>query len=360
SDGSGTTFVWTDYLSKVSKEWDEKVGKGTSVPWPTGRGAPGNEGVASTIRGAMYSLGYVELSYALTTGMNYAYIQNRAGNFIEPTIASTRAAVEASAGSLPAGDESWEQVSLVNAPGEQSYPIASFSYLLLYRDMSANPKVDSAAKAKAIVDFVAWAVSPEGQKYAEKLSYVPLPEEVTKLNQKTLATLTYNGQQLYSSSPLPPSPVQEQQPAAPPQKGEGAGQQAGPLQTAKKEYKAKLVAVASISGGDRLSVLVKNPRASDAQVYKVQITLGASEDTPIVIGSVKAPRGWTGDFDGSVATFSTEKSPLKAGKSGLFRVTLASGDDDGAGAAPARAGWEAYDAAGNAIKSGTAKVRVRS
>jgi phosphate transport system substrate-binding protein len=117
SDGLGTTFLWTDYLSAVSPEWSDQIGKGKSVKWSTGIGAPANEGVANGIIGSENSIGYVELAYALTTGMPFAFIQNQAGNFIEPTLASTEAAVAASAATLPAGDASWNNVTLVNAPG---------------------------------------------------------------------------------------------------------------------------------------------------------------------------------------------------------------------------------------------------
>jgi phosphate transport system permease protein/phosphate transport system substrate-binding protein len=128
SEGSGTTFVWTSYLSKVSTDWDTQVGKGTAVPWPTGIGAQGNEGVATNIKDNQYTIGYVELAYALTTGMDYAFIQNQAGQFIEPTLDSTRAAVSASAPTLPKGEESWSNVSLVDAPGEESYPLQGAEY----------------------------------------------------------------------------------------------------------------------------------------------------------------------------------------------------------------------------------------
>lgn len=189
SDGSGTTFVWTSYLSKVSSGWEEEVGRGTAVQWPTGIGAPGNEGVANSVRNTPYSIGYNELAYVLTTGMDYAKIQNQAGNFIEPTLESTAAAVEALAGTLPAGDASWENVSLLDAPGEDSYPIASFSYILLYKDMSTNRSV-SQQEAEAIVRFVSWAVT-EGQEHAEPLEYVPLPEAVREHNLEILRSLTY-------------------------------------------------------------------------------------------------------------------------------------------------------------------------
>jgi phosphate transport system substrate-binding protein len=194
SDGSGTTYVWTDYLSNISTAWNDQIGKGKSVQWPVGIGGPGNEGVANAIRGSPNTIGYVELAYALTTQMPYAYIQNQAGNFVEPTLDSTKAAVAAASQSLPKSDASWEHVSVVNAPGTNSYPIASFSYLLLFKELSTNPNIDQ-AKAKALVDFISWAIT-DGQQVADDLSYVPLPQEVVQLNQKTLRSLTFQGQPL--------------------------------------------------------------------------------------------------------------------------------------------------------------------
>ncbi|MCI0561026.1 MAG: phosphate ABC transporter substrate-binding protein PstS [Nitrososphaera sp.] len=205
SDGSGTTFVWTSYLSAVSPEWQEQVGRGTAVSWPKDVGASGNEGVASTVIDTAYSIGYVELAYALTTGMDYAFIKNNDGQFIEPTLESTRAAVSASAASLPSGEASWSGVSLLNAPGPDSYPIASFSYLLLYKELSTNPLINNMEKAKALVDFVSWAIT-DGQEFADDLSYVRLPAEVVELNQDTLMGLTFNGQPVIGTTTPPPPP----------------------------------------------------------------------------------------------------------------------------------------------------------
>src|SRR5918999_506562 len=216
SDGSGTTFVWTSYLSAVNQEWNDRVGAGTAVEWPAGLGAPGNEGVANTIITTPNSIGYVELAYALTTETDYAYIQNAEGNFVEPSLNSTQAAVESAvlsggAGTnattstnatgtqnttsinLPAGGESWREVSLLNAPGANSYPIASFTYLLLYQDLSTN--IDSIERARALVDFVEWAIT-DGQQFASELSYVPLPDPVVQHNMQTLGSLTFQGQPL--------------------------------------------------------------------------------------------------------------------------------------------------------------------
>src|SRR5919206_467209 len=193
-NGAGTTFVWTDYLSKISSEWKDKVGTSKSVPWPTGIGAPGNEGVANAVKGTQNTIGYVELAYALTTKMPYAFLQNQAGKFIEPSIISTEAAVSASAPNLPNGDQPWDSVSVVNAPGADSYPIASFSYLLAYKELSTNPSIND-AKAKALVDFISWAIT-DGQKFGNKLGYVPLPDQVVKLDQDTLKSLTFHGKSL--------------------------------------------------------------------------------------------------------------------------------------------------------------------
>jgi phosphate transport system substrate-binding protein len=212
SDGSGTTFIWTSYLSLVSPEWNQMIGAGKSVQWPVGLGASGNEGVANTIKSTTNSIGYVELAYALTTDMDYAFLENQAGNFVEPSLNSTQVAVEAAVLNgtaannttgtdgtgtqnatinLPAGDESWSNVMLLNAPGPDSYPIASFSYLLLYKDLSAN--IDSVEKARSLVEFIRWAIT-DGQQFAPELSYVPLPDSVVQHNMQTLDSLTYNGQ----------------------------------------------------------------------------------------------------------------------------------------------------------------------
>jgi phosphate transport system substrate-binding protein len=206
SDGSGTTFIWTSYLSQVSPEWNQTVGAGKSVQWTVGLGAQGNEGVSNTILSTPNSIGYVELTYALTTDMDYASLMNRAGNFVEPTVNSTLAAVQAAiimnstastngtssaAVGLPGGDQSWTHVSLLDAPGADSYPIASFSYLLLYKEMSIN--INNIEKAQALAQFVNWAIT-DGQQFASPLHYVPLPESVVQHNQQTLRSLTFNGQ----------------------------------------------------------------------------------------------------------------------------------------------------------------------
>jgi phosphate transport system permease protein/phosphate transport system substrate-binding protein len=200
SDGSGTTFVWTDYLSNVSSAWEQQVGKGKSVQWPLGVGAPGNEGVANSINTTPNALGYVELAYAITTGMKHAAVQNQAGNFVQGSLDATKTAVAAAAPSLPAGDQpqSWTNVTMVNAPGADSYPIASFSYLLVNKELSTNPGLRDQNKAQNLVDFINWAIS-DGQQFAPDLGYVPLPEQVVQLNKETLEGLTVNGAPLQVS-----------------------------------------------------------------------------------------------------------------------------------------------------------------
>jgi phosphate transport system substrate-binding protein len=208
SDGSGTTFIWTSYLSQVSPEWNQTFGAGKSIQWTVGLGAQGNEGVSSTIKSTPNSIGYVELTYALTTDMDYASLMNKAGNFVEPTLNSTQAAAQAAimnststtnnetttsaaTAGLPSGDQSWTQVTLLDAPGADSYPIASLSYLLLYKELSTN--INSMEKAQALAEFVNWAIT-DGQQFATPLHYVPLPDSVVQHNQQTLRSLTFNGQ----------------------------------------------------------------------------------------------------------------------------------------------------------------------
>ena len=168
SDGSGTTYIWTDYLSSISSEWKSKVGKGTSVNWPTGLGGKGNEGVAGIIKQTQGSMGYIELSYAIKNNLPYASIQNKSGNFIEPSLESTSKAAD---GVVIPDDF---RVSLVNGSNEEAYPIAGFTWLLIYKNM------DNATKGKAIVDFIKWAVH-EGQEYTADLHYAALPANVIEM-----------------------------------------------------------------------------------------------------------------------------------------------------------------------------------
>jgi phosphate transport system substrate-binding protein len=186
SESSGTTFVFTDYLSTVSSDWARIVGKGKAVSWPVGLGAKGNEGVTGVIQGNSYSIGYVELNYATTQSLFFAKVKNQAGNFILPSINSTAEAVAQSAPSLPSGDGNWESVSIVNALGANSYPISSMTYLLVYKDQTDK------VKGKALVNFLWWIVH-DGQAYSSGLTYVPLPQSVVVIDEAAIRMINYNG-----------------------------------------------------------------------------------------------------------------------------------------------------------------------
>ncbi len=179
SDGSGTTFIFTDYLSKVSPEWKERVGSATSVSWPTGLGGKGNEGVTQQVKQNEGTIGYVELIYSISNGLPYADVQNAAGNFVEPTLASVSAA--AASADLQAGTDF--RVSITNPPGEAAYPIASFTWLLV----RAEPR--DTAKARILREFMTWMITPEAQRMATDLHYAPLPMPVIELVQERIGRL---------------------------------------------------------------------------------------------------------------------------------------------------------------------------
>ena len=170
SDGSGTTFVFTGYLVDSSSSWSSSVGQGKSVAWPAGGiGSNGNTGVATSIITTPYSIGYVELAYALENQMTVAAIKNPAGNYIMPTLESTTAAAQAGAASgLPAGDESWSNVDLINTEADEAYPIVSFSYLLAYKELNVISGMTQ-EKATALVQFL-WYVIHDGQQFAAELN----------------------------------------------------------------------------------------------------------------------------------------------------------------------------------------------
>lgn len=197
SDGSGTTYIFTSYLSEVSASWENEIGKGKSVAWPTGVGASGNAGVAGVVQGTQYSIGYVELAYANENSMHVAKIQNPAGNFVLPTTVSTEvAAASAASQGLPAGDESWVNVSLLNTQDSEAYPIVSISYLMVYKELNVISGMTQ-EKATALVNFL-WYVMHDGQEIAPELSYAELPTNVVNINEITLKSITYNGQTLIS------------------------------------------------------------------------------------------------------------------------------------------------------------------
>jgi phosphate transport system substrate-binding protein len=168
SDGSGTTYIFTDYLSKVSSDWANGPGKGTSVKWPVGLGGKGNEGVAGMIRQMQGGIGYIELIYAVQNKIDYGLVRNAAGTFIKASLESVTAAA-ASAKSVPADF----RVSITNAPGKDAYPISSFTWLLI------PEKSKDAAKGKILANFLTWMVD-DGQKMTADLTYAPLPENVAQ------------------------------------------------------------------------------------------------------------------------------------------------------------------------------------
>jgi phosphate transport system substrate-binding protein len=168
SDGSGTTFIFTDYLSKISSEWQNQVGKGTSVKWPVGLGGKGNEGVAGMVRQMQGSIGYVELIYAVQNNIAYGTVKNAAGNFVKASLESVTAAA-ASVKNMPADF----RVSITNAAGKDAYPISSFTWLLV--PVESKDK----AKGKILADFLNWMVD-DGQKMTAQLTYAPLPETVVQ------------------------------------------------------------------------------------------------------------------------------------------------------------------------------------
>jgi len=189
SDGSGTTFIWTDYMSKVSEDWAENVGTGKSVNWPVGLGARGNEGVTATVRQTVGAIGYVELGYALLNGLPAAHVQNRAGVFIEPALGSVTAAAAGAMGAMgPATDF---RVSLTNPDGPDAYPIASFTWLLL------RTEYDDADQARELIEFVWWALT-EGRADAAGLGYAPVPTELVPWIAERLAGILVNGASVWT------------------------------------------------------------------------------------------------------------------------------------------------------------------
>jgi phosphate transport system substrate-binding protein len=178
SDGSGTTYIWVDYLAKVSPEWKTKVGVGTSPNWPVGVGGKGNEGVSGLVTQTPGSIGYVEMIYALQNKISHGQVQNMAGEFVTASVESVSAAAAAAAPTMPADF----RVSITNAPGPGVYPISSFTWLLLYQDPMDK------VHAQTMIDFMNWALT-DGQTFASELGYAPLPPVVVDLEKKALATI---------------------------------------------------------------------------------------------------------------------------------------------------------------------------
>ena len=175
SDGSGTTYIWTDYLSKVSDEWKSKVSKSTAVNWPVGLGGKGNEGVAGLVKQTPDAIGYVELIYAVQNNIPYGTVKNSSGNLVKADLASVTAAAAGAAKDMPADF----RVSITNAPGKTAYPISSFTWLLI------PSKIQDAGKRDAIKGFLKWMLT-DGQSSTEQLSYAKLPKEVVEKELKAI------------------------------------------------------------------------------------------------------------------------------------------------------------------------------
>src|SRR5450432_761850 len=178
SEASGTTYIWVDYLAKVSPEWKTKVGVGAAVSWPVGLGGKGNEGVSGQIKQTENSIGYIELIYAIQNKMSYGKVKNLSGEFVKAELASVTAAAAGAAANMP---EDF-RVSITNAPGKGAYPISSFTWLLV------PSKIQNPEKKKAVKDFVTWMLGP-GQNLAESLSYAKLPAAVVAKEKKAIAKI---------------------------------------------------------------------------------------------------------------------------------------------------------------------------
>jgi len=185
ADGSGTSYVFTDYLSKVSSEWKEKVGTDKSPKWPVGQGGKGNEGVTGQIKQQPNTIGYVELAYAVQNKLPVALIKNANGKFVEPSIDAVTAAAASTSAQTP--DDL--RVSITNAAGDNAYPISSYTYILAYKDQK------NAEKGKALVDFLWWGIH-DGEQFAKDLQYAPLPAEIVKRAEAKINSITSGGKPL--------------------------------------------------------------------------------------------------------------------------------------------------------------------
>ncbi|MGI9149663.1 MAG: phosphate ABC transporter substrate-binding protein PstS [Chloroflexota bacterium] len=186
SDGSGTTFGFTDYLSTTNTDWQQKVGKGTSVNWPVGLGGSGNPGVAGEVQQDPYSIGYVELIYAVQNSLSYGMVKNKAGKFVDPSLDSVTAAAAASAQTIPPD----LRFSIVDAPGDGSYPISTATWLLAYRNESDQPK------ALALTRMLWWATH-EGQRFNKDLAYAMGPDAITSRSEQFIRQITVEGKPVF-------------------------------------------------------------------------------------------------------------------------------------------------------------------
>jgi phosphate transport system permease protein/phosphate transport system substrate-binding protein len=192
----GGTFVFTSYLASVSPDFNATVGHGTIVPWPIGLQVPGNAGITALIQSTPGSIGYIELAYALLSNVPYASIQNSAGNFIAPSLESARAADDQLTKALPAGDQNWSNIPLLNETAPAAYPIVTFTYIIVYQDLSVIRSMDF-NKAKVLANYL-WYIIHDGQSLAPALEYVPLPPNIVTIDETSIKSMTFNGTPVYS------------------------------------------------------------------------------------------------------------------------------------------------------------------
>jgi phosphate transport system substrate-binding protein len=207
ADGSGTTFVWSSFLSSQNATWKSSVGFGTTVQWPVGYGEKGNAGVTNTVKTTVDAIGYVDINYALTNSISYGSVKNPDGNYILANVTNIASAIKDVNPTLPAGTGDWYNVSVLNAPGAGDYPIATFTYLFVYTDLGkAYGSSFTQDHAQNLVDFLSWITSATGgQTYSAGLYYIPLSAAVLAADAATIASITFNGAKLTACLPsLPP------------------------------------------------------------------------------------------------------------------------------------------------------------
>jgi phosphate transport system substrate-binding protein len=184
SDGSGTTFIFSDYMSKISEKWEKEIGRGKALKWPVGMGAKGNPGVAGTISQTVGAFGYIGSEYAFAQKIPFVKLKNKAGNYIEPSVESVSAAAQ---GDIPADT----RIMLTNSSDPKAYPISAFTWIILYKEQNYNGR--SLQQAKETLKFLQWLIGPDAQAVAPKVAYAPLPKKAVTLADNILKSVTYNG-----------------------------------------------------------------------------------------------------------------------------------------------------------------------
>jgi phosphate transport system substrate-binding protein len=185
SDGSGTTFIFSDYMSKISEKWAKEIGTGKSLKWPVGMSAKGNPGVAGTIKQTVGAFGYIGSEYAFAAKIPFVKLKNKAGNYIEPSVESVSAAAQ---GDIPADT----RVMLTNSSDPKAYPISAFTWIILYKEQDYNGR--TLQQAEETLKFLNWLISPDAQAVAQKVDYAPLPGKAVSLAKTILKSVTYKGQ----------------------------------------------------------------------------------------------------------------------------------------------------------------------